>query len=251
MWRAIRKYGWDNIEHVVIANGINRESAIYIEKDLIELYQSNDKEHGYNLSAGGEEGSYHNEESRKKMSIQRRGKPKSEEHRRKISEANKGHKLSDETKEKIRKKATGRHYDTDKNPRNIAVLQYDIVTKQLVGTYLSISKASRDTGLLRNHISECAKEKRRQEGGCIWVYKSMATEDYVQRRLENARLHNRYRPVVVYSDNNLDSPMYFESTVKAANYLGISESAIRTYIGNERNGYYVQRISVDEYFNNF
>lgn len=183
VWRAIQKYGWNNIEHVVIAKGISRESAINIEKDLIELYKSNDRKYGYNLSGGGEEGSYHTEESRKKMSEYRKGRPKSEEHKRKIGEAHRGIKLSDEAKEKIRKSATGRHQDTDNDPRNIPVFQYDINTKQLVGVYLSISKAARDVGLSKSHISECAKDKRRQEGNCIWIYESMATDEYIQKRL--------------------------------------------------------------------
>ena len=59
VYRAIEKYGWENIKHEIIAKYVNRESAINIEKDLIALYRSNEREHGYNISPGGEEGSYH------------------------------------------------------------------------------------------------------------------------------------------------------------------------------------------------
>lgn len=195
--RAIKRYGWENIDHIVIARNVNLESAKNIEIDLIELYDSTNRKNGYNISPGGgmiskesrekisrsRMGQHPSEEARKKMSASRKGKPKSEEHKRKIGESNTGRRLSEETKEKIRQKAIGRHHDTDKDPRNIPVLQYDIFTKQLLGEYVSINKAARDTGLSYSHICECAKDKRRQEGNCIWIYSSMATEDYVQQRL--------------------------------------------------------------------
>ena len=197
VYRAIKKYGWNDIEHIVIARGVNIETAKNMEIDLIVLYNSTNKKCGYNSDLGGNLhsketrekiakahiGMHHTEESCKKMSESRKGKPKSEEHKRKIGESNRGKTLSDEAREKIRQKAIGRHYDTNNNPLNIPVFQYDISTKQLVGVYLSISKAARDTGLSKSHISECAKDKRRQEGNCIWIYESMATDEYIQKRL--------------------------------------------------------------------
>lgn len=264
VYRAIKKYGWNNIEHIIVAQNVNIETAKNMEVDLIALYNSTNKKHGYNSDLGGNlhsketrekiskarMGQHPTEEARNKMSESRKGKPKSEEHKRKIGESNRGKILSDETKEKIRQKATGRHQDTVNDPRNMPVFQYDMSTKQLVGVYLSISKASRDTGLSKNHISECAKDKRRQEGGCIWVYENMMTDEYVQNRLEKAKFHGMYKPVVVYSNGDLDSPMYFASTAKAAEYLNINKSTIKMYLNNNLSGYYIQRISVDEYLNN-
>lgn len=51
---AIRKYGWDAFEHEVIADGLTERDACEMEKRLIAEYKSNDREHGYNLSIGGE-----------------------------------------------------------------------------------------------------------------------------------------------------------------------------------------------------
>lgn len=55
---AIEKYGWDNFEHIIFAKDVSKESACEIEKDLIMLYNSNDPEHGYNISSGGEAGAF-------------------------------------------------------------------------------------------------------------------------------------------------------------------------------------------------
>ena len=53
-WRAIQKYGWDNIQHDVIASGLTKSEAVQMEIKLIKLLQSNDKMFGYNSTTGGD-----------------------------------------------------------------------------------------------------------------------------------------------------------------------------------------------------
>ena len=55
--KAIEKYGWNNLDHVILFNELSAEDAYKKEQELIKLYKSNQKEFGYNLSAGGEHGS--------------------------------------------------------------------------------------------------------------------------------------------------------------------------------------------------
>lgn len=55
--KAIEKYGWNNFYHVILFNELSAEDAYKKEQELIKLYKSNQKEFGYNLSAGGEHGS--------------------------------------------------------------------------------------------------------------------------------------------------------------------------------------------------
>lgn len=52
-WNAICKYGWDNIKHEVLERGLSFEKANNREIYYISLYKSNDKQFGYNLTAGG------------------------------------------------------------------------------------------------------------------------------------------------------------------------------------------------------
>ena len=54
VWRAIQKYGWDNIEHVVVYTGMTKEEACQAEKDLIRECRSSDPRHGYNDTHGGD-----------------------------------------------------------------------------------------------------------------------------------------------------------------------------------------------------
>ena len=51
---AIMKYGWDNIQHEILFEGLTKEEACQKEIELIAFYKSNNCEFGYNRSSGGE-----------------------------------------------------------------------------------------------------------------------------------------------------------------------------------------------------
>lgn len=51
---AIQKYGWNNIEHEIVASNLTYDEACNMEKILILKLQSNISEYGYNLTKGGE-----------------------------------------------------------------------------------------------------------------------------------------------------------------------------------------------------
>lgn len=51
---AIKKYGWENFEHIILCAGLNKEDACSMEKEMIAMYRSNDPKYGYNLTDGGE-----------------------------------------------------------------------------------------------------------------------------------------------------------------------------------------------------
>ena len=53
--RAIEKYGWNNIQHIIIANNLTHDEANKFEKTLISKLNSNGK-YGYNVSDGGDGG---------------------------------------------------------------------------------------------------------------------------------------------------------------------------------------------------
>jgi group I intron endonuclease len=50
--RAINKYGWENVTHNIIINGISKEQAETLEKYLIAKLKTIDQ--GYNTSTGGD-----------------------------------------------------------------------------------------------------------------------------------------------------------------------------------------------------
>ena len=134
--RAIKKYGWNEFIHEILATNLTKEEAEQMEINLIAEYKSNNPDFGYNISNGGESKGKHSEKSKKKMSISvkksfedgRRqkilskiqkeklknkenhpmwGKHHSEETKEKIRMANMGKVHSKEFKEKISKVTIG------------------------------------------------------------------------------------------------------------------------------------------------
>lgn len=105
MNKAIKKYGWENISHEIIAEDISLEQASQMEINLIALHRTSEKKYGYNLSLGGisNSGGF-SDEVKKRMSEKRKGVKFTEEHRRKISESQKGRKFSEEATRKRREK---------------------------------------------------------------------------------------------------------------------------------------------------
>lgn len=53
MWNAINKYGWENVEHTILLNGLNREEASQAEQYFIAKYDATNRKKGYNFTTGG------------------------------------------------------------------------------------------------------------------------------------------------------------------------------------------------------
>lgn len=58
VYNAILKYGWDNIEHIILFENLTQDQAFEKEKELIAKYKTNitryGEDYGYNLTDGGE-----------------------------------------------------------------------------------------------------------------------------------------------------------------------------------------------------
>ena len=98
MKNAIKKYGWDNIEHIIIAENLSFEEADKMEIELIEKYNSANKKYGYNISLGGIQNRICSDETKEKIRKANIGKVMSEESKRKISEFQVGRKRSESTR---------------------------------------------------------------------------------------------------------------------------------------------------------
>jgi len=135
MYRAILKYGWDNIEHIIIATRLSHDWACVLEQLLIANYHTNNIKYGYNNTDGGEgikgyhltdeqkevlrkasTGRHHSEETKHRLSEMKKGIPaklSDEQHRLKSERMkgtalHKGYKHSDETKRILSEKAKGK-----------------------------------------------------------------------------------------------------------------------------------------------
>lgn len=67
-WKAICKYGWDNLTHEILLFGLTKEEACEKEREYIKKYRSNEQKYGYNMTSGGEGGFVFVDDVRKKLS---------------------------------------------------------------------------------------------------------------------------------------------------------------------------------------
>ena len=171
-WNAVQKYGWDNIEHEVLLEGVSKSEAIYAEKYLIRWY----KIHGisYNITDGGEGTTGHIPWNK--------GIPCSEEVKQKIGNANRGansywwHKeFPEEMKKKISEAKKG-----------IATKVCRVIQLTLSGEFIrewnSQSEAARTLGLDSSAIAKCCIGKRNKCGNFKWQY------NYENTDIESAKV---------------------------------------------------------------
>lgn len=197
--KAIEKYGWDNFNHKIVAEGLDEVSAKEMERNLIESLKTQNREFGYNLTDGGDgiNGYKHSDSTRKKLSeaAQRQnrygernpnyGHKWSDEKRNQLSEARKKENLSQETLKKMSDAASkrmkeanpfkGKHH-TEEVKRIISerqsrpVLMFDL-DGNFIREYSSIINAAKDNGICKVAISNCCRGITKTSGGYIWKYK--------------------------------------------------------------------------------
>lgn len=190
-YKAIKKYGWDNIKHEILFENLTKEEAEQKEIALIAEYKSNQREFGYNIQNGGNCVGTHSEETKEKIRKASSMHKHSKETKEKISESRKGEKnpnygkrFSEEHKQKISKSQKGekgfwygKHPSKetlkklsnarkgDKNP--IAKPVICIETKVY---YATISEASANFNIHSSSITMVCKGKRKTAGGYHWQY---------------------------------------------------------------------------------
>ena len=183
--KAIKKYGWDNIKHEILEEGLSKIDACNKEMELIKQYNSANPKFGYNSTLGGEanipndelkkrfsiikKGHFTSEETREKIRIANTGKHPSEETRLKLSLAKlgkpsprKGIKLSNETKRKISEGHKGlylgRHH-SEETKRKIALKHIGMKASLETRKKQSLAKIGCTSCMKGKHHSEETKRK--------------------------------------------------------------------------------------------
>ena len=104
MYNAIQKYGWENVKHEILFENLTKEEAEQKEIELISLYKSNQREYGYNTENGGNSIGKLAEETKRKISEAKKGKPS---WNKGVPSWNKGIPCREETKQKLSKANKG------------------------------------------------------------------------------------------------------------------------------------------------
>ena len=177
-YRAIQKYGWDNIQHIIVCTGLTREQASEKEKELIALYQSNKREFGYNCTLGGDGGMLGyspTEETRRKQSIAHKGKKvvhtaeqdKLQSERMKGTKLHLGYKASEDSKKRMSEAHKGLPL-TQKQLENLKKIhernrgkpRSEEVRKKISQSHIGMSRGPWTEAERKAHME--ANERRRQ-----------------------------------------------------------------------------------------
>lgn len=195
VYRAIVRYGWDNIQHEVLADSLTYEQAVAMEIELIKAYDSTNPDFGYNTTAGGDGrldcggkkhpmyGKHHTEETRRKMSeslkgrvAPNKGKSPSEETREKLRQANLGKKYQrpSEWREKIAESNRGLKRSEETKRRVAAAKSKPVAQFTVNGDFVRIwpsaVEACRHTGIDKSNISLVCRNVRETAGGFVWKF---------------------------------------------------------------------------------
>ena len=162
MQNAIKKYGWKNVKHIILAKDLTKEEAENEEIRLIELYDLTNREKGYNLEKGGKAANRITEETRQKLKEKCSGK----------NNARYGVEVSKETREKMRKAKLGTKQSKEHRFNIMCgegkrTAQYDL-QGNFIKEWYSTREAKRELHIFG--IDKCCRGVQHTAGGYKWKY---------------------------------------------------------------------------------
>lgn len=242
--RAIKKYGWDNfkIDYFKCAEEIldNMECA------LIALYETTNKEKGYNLESGGNKNKHLSKETKNKISEAHLknpnrywlGKHPSEETRQKMSDAQKGEKSSwygrkhtNETKNKMSVKSKCRKH-SDETKIKLSIIHTGKKATEETKKKISESHKGEKNSMYGKHHTEETRQKfsdQRKGEKSIWYGKHHTEE--TKRKMSDAQSgdnNGNAKKIICIETNKI-----FGCIREASNYYNISYSGISKCCNNK------------------
>ena len=212
-YNAIQKYGWENFEHCILKENLNQDEANYWEKYYIQIFNSTNKEFGYNLQTGGRPIINSN-----KISLGLKKRWESLENRQNQSQKMKEYykKLSPEEFEKIQAKKRGKNHANSKA----------VICKETGDKFVSIKAAADWCGLSSSpgNISSQIKGERKSAGKhpvtkepLHWYFE----QDGIEKSANIQQANKKGTKV-----KNLETGKIFLSMVDAGKWAGVKNNRI-------------------------
>lgn len=206
---AILKYGWDNFEHIVWAEGLTHDDACHAEKLLIAIWDT--IKNGYNMTKGGEGtygishygednpfyGKHHNEETKSLMS-----------------------------------EFWKKYYKEHESWRCEIVYQFDM-NGNFIREFKSLQEMERQTGIDHSVVARVCNGKLNYTHGYTWAYKKNVAdleqfkEDFLNRINEKKKNYSKHfrKPVSLYDlDGNFIE--CFESASALARQFNVHKDTV-------------------------
>lgn len=259
-YRAIKKYGWDNIEHQILYNDLTKEEAEQKEIELISYYRSDARAYGYNIDHGGHSIGRMSDETKAKLSashmcvnttsVDKYSKNGEfiKTYDSVIAAANK-HDVSyvaiSACCRNVLKSVSGfvwRYHGDELTSEHlewcnsngidnlkIPVCQYTL-DGEFVGEYESAEFVGKTYGFNAVSIRKCCKCERRTSGGYIWQYANVdVTDDYVAWC--NNAIEDKKTAVSQYSLSG-ELIKTFNGMIDALNDTGVNQQSIWSCCNN-------------------
>lgn len=175
--KAIKKYGWNNIEHKILFTNLTKVEAEQKEIELISKYKTTNSRYGYNIENGGSSVGKHSEETKMKIGVANKGrmpwdygKHHSKETRKKISKNHFGIKPNKETRLKMSIAKKGKKQSIEHINKKAKSCCKKIRCNELNKEFESLKEAQKITNIYKNSISNCLNGRTMTAGGYHWEY---------------------------------------------------------------------------------
>lgn len=186
-YNAIKKYGWDNFEHIILRQGLTKDEAEQMEIDLIKKYNSANRDYGYNMQLGGNAAGKMSDELKDKISKANKGRFAGEKH------PYYGKHRPESTKKAIAE------------ANSVAIYQYDRNTGEFLNEFSGMHEAERILGISASSISAVCRYVSKSIGGYIFRYKSIPGLEYGKplppEEMEKSK-NTHFRKVAQYTKDN-------------------------------------------------
>lgn len=171
-YNAIKKYGWDNFEHVILFSDLTQEQANRLEEKLIEEYNATDDACGYNIQKGG--GNHQiPQETRDKISrtklSQHNHMPEERRHWMRENYRGEGNPFYGKTHSKETREKMSRNHANVKGGNNPCAKKVMCVETGVI--YPSAREACEAVGRSKSAITNCCSGRSQTCAGYHWVYK--------------------------------------------------------------------------------
>lgn len=168
VYNAIKKFGWGNISHEIIANNLTLDEANRMEQELIAKYDSINEGYNITIGGGGCNGFHHSDETKRKISDANKGKSHGKGDSSRLIKWvsthgawNRGKELSPEHRQKL--------VERSKSQRKV-IVAYDPITNEVRLRFTSCEEASNALGVAATTIARCARGGRKTSAGYVWRY---------------------------------------------------------------------------------
>lgn len=204
---AIKKYGWDNIEHEILFTDLNENDAKEMEKELIAKYNSNNRKYGYNMTKGGN-GTLGIKRSKKQVQHLKDLLSKTVYQRdlngnliKEWESIREIHRILGYARSNITQCCKGKTYQAygflwsydkdcirhkEKRKNCKIVYQYDL-DGNFIKEWGSLIEIQEVLGYLKANISHCCLGKYQSAYGFIWSYERNKNIQYINKNLQKQK----------------------------------------------------------------